>query len=199
MYSALRRDKPPFLNAKNPNQSPHWQGDMVDGGESTTSSNESSPIRSTDDESTPKHSSSTTPNQRNRDEDSVIDEELIMEEDDLASVVSDQQSPTWHSTSDFPATKTRQNSGDAKRRQLQLDVLKNMSEEEQEFVKFCAPQINQGVDTLTQLIEEFFNTIETGQHPNKFSQKLKLISMQSMTLVNFASNVARHVGQASTY
>lgn len=117
-----------------------------------------------------------------------------MEEDDLASVISDQQSPTWHNTPDFP-TKVRQNSGDAKRRQLQLEVLKNMSEEENEFLKFCAPQINQGVDTLTQLIEDFFNTIETGQNPAKFSQKLKLISMQSMTLVNFASNVARNVNQ----
>lgn len=118
-YSSIRRDRP-LTNTKN---APYWHGEMVDGGESTTSSNDSSPItRSVDeDESTAKHSSGTSLNQRNKDEDSIIDDELIVEEDDLASVISEQQSPTWDKNPpEFPTTKLRQHSGDKQRHQLHV-------------------------------------------------------------------------------
>lgn len=104
MYSTGRRDKVPQFGATPPSaprnpQIEHWQnssGEMVvDGGESTTSSNDSSPLtRSTDDdETTAKYQSGTaTPNARNN-RDSIAD--VVLEEDDLASVISDQQSPSW--------------------------------------------------------------------------------------------------------
>lgn len=188
MYSAVRRDKP-LTNTKN---TPRWHGETVDGGESTTSSNDSSPnTRSMDeDDHTAKYSSSTASNQRNRD--SIIDDDnMIMEEDDLASVISEQPSPTWQHAPEFPTTKLRQNSGEKQRRNLHMEMVKNLSEEEYEFIKFCGPQINQHVDTLTQVIEQFFNTIETGQHPSKFAQKLRLITMSTNTLIHLSSNVSR--------
>lgn len=143
-------------------------------------------MQSTDD-STAKHSSGTSSQINKEEGSSIIDDEMVIEEDDLASVISDQISPNY--TPDY-STKIRQTSGEQKRRQLQMDILHNMNEEEQEFLKFCAPQINQHVDTLTQVIEQFFSTIEGGQHPTKFSQKLRLISIESMTLVHLSSNVS---------
>jgi hypothetical protein len=179
-----------------PKNAPYWHGETVDGGESTTSSNDSSPItRSIDDEDlTTKHSNSTNSNQRQHDEESITDD-VIMEEDDLASVISEQQSPTWTNAPEFPSTKLRQNSGEKQRRQLHMDMVKNLNEEEKEFIQFCSPQINQHVDTLTQVIEQFFNTIETGQHPNKFSQKLRLITIQTMGLVGLTSNIGKNMSQ----
>lgn len=74
-------------------------------------------------------------------------------------------------------------------------MVKNLNEDQQEVIKLFGPQINQHVDTLTELIEQFFNTIENGQHPSKFSQKLRLISMETATLVHLALNVGKHINK----
>ncbi|CAD5206508.1 unnamed protein product [Bursaphelenchus okinawaensis] len=146
--------------------------EVMDGGESTTSSTTSfSPTISQ--KSVTESKDTLIPQSGYLPPDSP-ESRIVMEEDDLASLSS---SMNFGKISPPPPIFDRS----------QLDG--QLSSTELEMVEFCAPQVTQNNEKLNRLVEAFYNEIETGESPEKFGQKARMIVMVGKVLTQLAKNI----------
>lgn len=179
-------------------QPPTMEEIAMDGGESTTSSNGSS--SATDVAGT----SPTTPTNEQKTEiveeddiSSIADGKQVYEEDDLMSVVSES---SLYQDYSFADSNSLPRAVRPKKTTLQLPkispvMLKDLTDEEKELLKFYAPQLETHTSGLCKLIDEFFNVIEQNQEPSKFVQKVRLIILEAQTLVYIGDNMAQCVAK----
>ncbi|KAE9554981.1 hypothetical protein FO519_001799 [Halicephalobus sp. NKZ332] len=182
-------------------QPPTMEEIAMDGGESTTSSTGSSGATDVPGASP---ISPTTPTIEQKTEiveeddlSSIADGKQVYEEDDLMSVISESSLYQDYSLVDNGSLPKAIR---PKKTTLQLPkispaLLKDLSEEERELLKFYAPQLETHTSGLCKLIDEFFNVIEHNQEPSKFVQKVRLIILEAQTLVYIGDNMAQCVAK----
>uniref|UniRef100_A0A7E4V2I5 Rab-GAP TBC domain-containing protein n=1 Tax=Panagrellus redivivus TaxID=6233 RepID=A0A7E4V2I5_PANRE len=184
-----------------PLRAPTVEEIAMDGGESTTSSNGSSATEVPSPGGTTPTQQSVPSNNRGGeileedDLSSIADStRQVYEEDDLASVMSDTSSLYQdYSLLDGAHGSLPRSRGEASRPKLNPLLLKDLSDEERELLRFYAPQLDTHTQGLCRLIDEFFAVVEQAEAPAKFVQKVRLIILEAQTLVYIGDNMAQCV------
>ncbi|VDK19850.1 unnamed protein product [Anisakis simplex] len=109
----------------------------------------------------------------------------VMEEDDLESVISDRESLYQDyalAGDDTTITNTlsrkRPSTNVPPISQLNSEVVKRLSEEDRQLLRFYSPQLDAHTEFLSKAIEEFLTVVEEQLPPREFVQKGKLVRFE---------------------
>jgi len=91
----------------------------------------------------------------------------------------------------FNPSQLRRNTTQKATASINLELAKNLNEEERELMRFYQPQVDSNTTELCRLVDEFFTIVEEHQAAKSFVQKIQMICIKTQTLVCIARMVTK--------